>query len=245
MQQVTEAEAPAVRTQRRRYLQVLRLMLALAWLVVLVGTALVGERPSSLQALERGIAAGDVQTVRMTDGLPADARGKRYVELHWRDGLLRHVTRVVETARPERSSGAEPQDRSEVAVPVTATVAPGLRDRLTALRPGLEVERTEFATYGRTVLGWRLDSWVGDLVVIAGICTALLLFGSPQPWRATRWAWFWLLAAVPLIGVPAYLLLSGPAPGLRDPRDLARRMTGGYGFLLAVLLSLAVGLLGG
>ena len=54
------------------------------------------------------------------------------------------------------------------------------------------------------------------------------------PERATRWAWFWLQWNP--VGVLAFLLLSGPVPGVPAPRPGARRLTGGWAFLLSLLL---------
>jgi hypothetical protein len=76
-----------------------------------------------------------------------------------------------------------------------------------------------------------------------GLFLAWLAFlvGGPQPWRATRWAWFWL--GFPPVGVLAHLLLSGPTPGLPAPRRPDRRLTGGWAFL--IYLVVIVGMVNG
>lgn len=97
------------------------------------------------------------------------------------------------------------------------------------------VERGEI---GIEVLGMQ-TSWPVLAVFAAGcLATLWLLVNGPQPWRATRWAWFWL--AAPPLGLLAFLLLSGPTPGLGITRPATKRLTGGKAFLLALLLSALV-----
>ncbi|KGH45447.1 hypothetical protein IN07_17300 [Modestobacter caceresii] len=65
------------------------------------------------------------------------------------------------------------------------------------------------------VLGWRLSNWAGAMLLAHGLAVVLLLVGGPPPARASRWAWFWL--SWPPIGSLAFLLLSGPFPGVPAP----------------------------
>lgn len=58
---------------------------------------------------------------------------------------------------------------------------------------------------------------------------------GPAPWRATSWAWIWLILGGGPLGSIAYLLLGGPL-GLWRPRDVNRRLTGGWAFLIALVL---------
>lgn len=80
--------------------------------------------------------------------------------------------------------------------------------------------------------GFRWE--LGGIAWIAGL---FLLVGGPQPRLATRWAWFWLAFHAP----PAMLALVvlEPAPwGRRRPASpAARRLTGGWAFLLGLLLA--------
>jgi hypothetical protein len=66
--------------------------------------------------------------------------------------------------------------------------------------------------------------------------TIAVVAGWPEPRLATRWAWFWLIAYC----WPAALvfLLLEPTPAWRrgPVRAPRRRLTGGWGFLLALLL---------
>ena len=89
---------------------------------------------------------------------------------------------------------------------------------------------------GPHVLGWVAPDWTGlaRLFLVIGTLAHLVL--GPQPWRATRWAWFWLFGVLSPLGMIAFLVLSGPTPGVRTPRSGARRLTGGWAFLLALVL---------
>ena len=73
-------------------------------------------------------------------------------------------------------------------------------------------------------------------VVVLNVAGLLLLVGGPQPWRATRWGWFWLcfVPGGPLV----YLARSGPTPGLRPPAPDDALLTGGRALLAAVVLCL-------
>lgn len=85
-------------------------------------------------------------------------------------------------------------------------------------------------------MGWHVPPVVAMSAALLFFAGFGLLIAGPQPWRATRWAWFWLL--LPPVGSVAFLLLSGPTPGLPSPRNPRRRLTGGGGvaFLLSLLL---------
>jgi hypothetical protein len=86
-----------------------------------------------------------------------------------------------------------------------------------------------------TVLGISVPSPLADLAVILTVAGVVILVLGPQPWRATRWAWFWCNANP--VGMAAFLLLSGPLPGLPLPRKITQRLTGGWGFLLMLVAS--------
>ena len=82
---------------------------------------------------------------------------------------------------------------------------------------------------------WSVPGWPSLLIGPLWGATLLLVAGGPQPWRATRWAWFWNALAGPFVGVGAYVLLGGPlAAG--QPTERTRRLTGGWGFLIAILV---------
>jgi hypothetical protein len=87
--------------------------------------------------------------------------------------------------------------------------------------------------------------------ILGGVGAFLLLIAGPEPRRATRWAWFWLLyiGRSSGLGVLAFLLLGAlrrrqrgePAP----PRTGAReRIDGWQGFAIAFIGGLVVLVMG-
>ena len=67
------------------------------------------------------------------------------------------------------------------------------------------------------MLGWQVPDPIGIVAFVLHLAGLALLVTGPQPWRATRWAWFWLLL-LPPVGSIAFLLLSGPTAGLPAPK---------------------------
>lgn len=63
----------------------------------------------------------------------------------------------------------------------------------------------------------------------------VLLVGGTAPRLATRWAWFWLWYCVPFTAL-LYLLLEPVPLWRRGAPPARRRLTGGWAFLLAILL---------
>ena len=206
----------------------LRVVLIVAALVLTVLGGLLGERPATFATLERQVASGEVDVVGVTGDLPDGGSGYATVTLHWRSGWFRHHAEVIE-ARPQRAAREAVRDRD---VPV---LAEDVRTRLSELQPQLRFESVAWSDSTLESFGWRLPGWYGWLVLPFGLGVLALLVAGPRPWRATRWAWFWLIMAAPL-GVLACLLLGGPTRGIPAPADENRRLTGGWAFLLAIVL---------
>jgi hypothetical protein len=212
----------------------LRYALLIGWLVVLVLAVVTGERTTSWSELRSLVASGEVDSVRVTGELPARSTGSATVRVHWRHGSLRHAAEVVQVRGPART--ARGRRGGEDARPVVRERPSAL---LTELQPELRVTRDRRYESGGQLAGW----WVSPPVALGAFLlfvTGLgLLIGGPQPWRATRWAWFWL--QLPPVGTLAFLLLTGPTPGLPGPRNEHRRLTGRWAFLLLMLIGVLVG----
>jgi hypothetical protein len=204
-----------------------RMLLAGLWLLVVIAVAPIAQRPASLSALYEAAENGRLGTVRLTEGLPPGATG--YVTQHvvWRDAwwVLRR-TSVVVVSPGERP----PAELSEPRARTTDDVAAQLRQRDRRVRlASMDREPSSFSVHG-----WTLPGWVGPALIVHTLLTLFVLVNGPEPWRATRWAWFWLLT--PPIGTMVFLVLSGPTPGLPRPRGRGRRLTGGWAFLLALVI---------
>ncbi len=215
---------PAVRTGWRPWLRA-----GLLWvqLVVIGGALVYGVRGTSLDHLQDRLYDGKVDAVTVAGGMPPGSYGSGTQQVSWREGLVRYQVEVTQVAEGPQGSGnlAETSDR----------FGEDIGDRLVRQHPGLTVHREHFTYWAASFLGWRGPAWVamgGYAVVLLSL--GLLLSGG-QHWRATRWAWFWLISTPP--GVLAYLALSGPMWPWRPPRDPARRLTGGWAFLLCIVIT--------
>lgn len=206
----------------------IRWTLLACWLVVVVATVFTGERASSWTEVRRLVATGDVDTVHVVGELPAGGSGYSIVEVHWRHGMMRYATEVAQV----RGRSDSPRAATDGAVPVLHA-APS--SQLSALRPGLRVIRDQQRASGGRLFGWQVTGSLALLAFLLVFACLGVLVAGPEPWRANRWAWFWLL--LPPVGAIAFLLASGPTPGLRAPRDAHRRLSGGWAFLLSLLLT--------
>ena len=220
-------EAPVA--TRRQTLRFYGAWVLVAGCLLLLGTIVVaGERTTSYDDLSSAVAAGRVDEVHVVGGIH-EGGSSAFVEVHWRSGPIGRVTEVVETT-------------SRGAVADTALDAPVIDglvdDRLTELDPSLRITRGGDLHGYSELKSWRIPSWTGLVGVAVGLCVLVLLVLGPQPWRATRWAWFWLLGLAPPLGLLAFLLLGG-ATRLWPPARPEVRLTGGWAFLLAIVVGAA------
>jgi hypothetical protein len=205
-----------------------RYALLAGWLLVIVAVPVFGERTASWQDLRQLVASQKVDSVRISAELPANATGFATVQLHWRRGLLRYQTEVVQV----RGSDERPEDAKVVLHSSPSSL-------LARLQPDVHLARGEsHLGGGANLFGWQTPNALGIPAAVLFFAGLALLVSGPEPWRATRWAWFWLL--FPPIGGIAFLLLSGPVAAVPRPRDLSRRLTGGWAFLLAIPLAAAL-----
>ena len=194
-----------------------------AFLVSLLLVPFLGERQGRLSNLERDIASGRVSEV----GISGEwMEGGTFTQgIHWRDGLVRRYVEVVSGNNRGVSPGA-PRTGTESA-----------ESYLRQQNPDLVIRRApDLSDYG-IIYGWdHLPLWLSAVYPLMMVAVLVDVIAGPQPLRATRWAWFWLWIAP--MGAPLFLLLSRPASFLPTPPPGARRLTGGYAFLLVLVLSL-------
>lgn len=106
---------------------------------------------------------------------------------------------------------------------------------------GMRIVKTQSSPSGFTVAGWQVPRWLGWMILLIWLGALLLLRRGADPWWGTKWAWFWaLLSPLSLLTVPAFLLLSGPPPGVPQYSEPGRRLSGGWAFLLVGALSSAI-----
>lgn len=208
--------------------RVLAWVLLAATVVLTVGWVVLGQQESDYRDLRTAVAEGEVDEVTVY-GVTAPYRGRLQLEVRWRSGpfgMFQHIADVTEQ-HPQR---AEHRNGRVVVEDVGEDLLARDAD-LTVVRHNDEAPRFTTIVYGRPVPTWVA---VGGLAV--GFAVLLMLIGGPQPWRATKWAWFWLIGAVPPLGIAAFLLLGG-STGVLPPQRPEARLTGGWAFLLAFVVN--------
>lgn len=203
----------------------LRLALLAVQLLVLLVTAVVGHRETPLADLEEAVAQGRVDSVEIVGAAPSGDQGYGVQAVRWRDGAVRRTAEALVGARPDAGAVDLPWRDTDLGVLLSRSDS------------DLEVRRGEQAypnSHGE-LLGWRVPTWTALAAVAALLLNVGFLICVPRTWRATRWAWCWLMT-VPVAGSVLMLLLSGPTPGLPAPRS-ARRLTGGWALLGTAVIS--------
>jgi len=209
-----------------------RLLLVALWLLVFVVIAAVGERPATLADLLDGIDSGKVSSVHVAGGLPAGASGWSTQDVRWRQGLSARHAQVL-YASPNYEQDAADSNHSSATV-TTTSVETLIRER----EPSVQIEVSDLQrTSTTTFLRWEVPAWL-VWVGLAGVALTLwLLISGPEPWRATRWGWAWATLLTGPVGALAFAVLSGPTPPFPTPKAGARRLTGGWAFILMMLLA--------
>ncbi|MBW0253978.1 hypothetical protein [Cellulomonas sp. PS-H5] len=98
-----------------------------------------------------------------------------------------------------------------------------------ALRPRVE------ELPSRSSPAWQLYLALGALVALP-----LTLVAGPEPRLATRWAWFWLAVHAWPVAIAYLALEPTPVWDRRGRTAPERRLTGGWAFLLGLLLGPAL-----
>lgn len=207
-----------------------RVALIAGWLVALAVMLSLGARHTTFDALIEQVQAGHVHDVQVSSDVPV-SRGEQTVDLAWRRGLLRYTTTVIETRDDQIYIGDDTEDLHFAAADALRTAGAAVQ-----VRPGIQ------HSFSSSLMGWRLPTWAAWLASLLGLGTLASVCFAPQPRFATRWAWFWLMWGGGAVGLLAYLLLAGPVPFTRAPRN-RRRLTAGWALLLAMAFSLTTTIL--
>jgi hypothetical protein len=134
------------------------------------------------------VAAGRVHTVRLAGDLSAGESGFSLVEMHWHDRLFDRVSQVQQVSSDDVSSpNSGDSDR---------VVVGDLASHLSNVHPGLRVIREPDAVHHSVssdiAMRWRVPAWIALINLLAWLTTLSVVINGPEPWRATRWAWFWI-----------------------------------------------------
>jgi hypothetical protein len=210
--------------------RVLAWVLLAGWIYVLAAIAVTGERDASWQLLSESLAAGEVGQVTVVGSLESygssdsTTSGSARVEILWRDHTLVRRTEVRQQVGQDHTSADGLHDVQASVDEVLHRIDPGLRITSEQHRDGVFMN----------ALGVTLHGRAAQAAFVLGLATLFLLVLGPEPERATRWAWFWLASACPPLGCMAYLVLGGILKRFPTPRP--RRLTGGWAFLISLVL---------
>lgn len=210
-----------------------RIVLLLAWLMV-VTNAVTEAREVTLGDLERDLAEGRVTAIEVERAEPGDSIQGSF-GLRWQAGLIDSFARYEYDPSVGVDDAGPLLDRARAAgVPVQVVSLSEYPVRDDVTREGWFAEM-----FG----GWF--GIVGLLAIAAGLVT---LISGRQPWLATKWAWFWLVWAIPVLWVAFLALEPRPlrlslrlasagraAQPLFSDRDC--RLTGGWAFVIAWVAS--------
>jgi len=196
----------------------------IAFRLVLVGGLVLGG--AHLLAKPQGTTVGQLladvrvgRTASVTVERPLEGAIASGLDVHWSTGFLRSWV----------TSYAVRPGNGDFAVPGNDLLDELRRAAASAPRP-VEV-RTVPQSFSHSYTDWS-----GLFLLLALLLTLLLLVAGPDPAIATRWGWFWLGTAVPLAW--AVFLLAEPwFSRHRADRSGARRLTGGWAFLLGLVIA--------
>lgn len=207
----------------------LRLVLAVGYVLLACAAAGLHQAGSTLGQLYADLDRGSVSQVRVVGVvLPPGSTGSALQEVTWRTGSRAWRVELVQVRGSDE--GALPASRAER---TTDDVVQQVRAR--SPETDLEVSGPRTGVVARA-FGVAYAGVAALPIVVLTVAGLLLLVGGPQPWRATRWGWFWLclVPGGPLV----YLARSGPTPGLRPPAPDDALLTGGRALVAAVVLGL-------
>lgn len=231
-----KADLPTLeRSERDQVFDRVRWILIAAWIVVIACLPIVAERHSSWSHLKQAVSSGSVNRVEV-NGEHLSGNGFATVDLHWRQHGLNYQAEVVQLFGDMHEADCDGDDACAFLSATKLHSPPSAR--LKELQPGLIVVRHQNADHGADedqLLGFAVPGLIALVELVLALAALGLLISGPQTWRATKWAWFWWLSNP--FGMAAFLLLSGPAPGFPAPRQVRRRVTGGWSFLLAAIIS--------
>lgn len=237
----TQPAAPAPDRTRHGATRAIGFLVLGCWVVVIVASLWSGYPKSSTFAdLKADVATGRVTDVQVAGGLRPGAHGLSVVELRWREGPVGYSTSVIEVTGKRVPRNVDDSD-------VTAVLDEPVVWLLREANPDVNVSGTDRSGFRLTLFGWTPAEWVAWAFLAALLTTLGSVVAGPEPIRATRWGWFWLVLLTTPVGSVAYLLLSGvlfansSTTGAPTPHS---RLTGGWAFLLAVVAGAGLGALG-
>ena len=238
-----------------RIIQAVRIAAALLLLAGLAGAAASAARRESLATFRADLDAGRVTEVLLAGPgsyLPPGAAtdsGRFGRTVRWEvTGGGRRVAAL--------SDGVGAADPGDWSGEVNLSDGSDLPGRQPSTEAEVEQDLRRRVEAAGVPVGEPGGHWPERALWLSGITALLLLLvlvGGPQPRRATKWAWFWLMLVPGGITQLAWLAAeapwSGPARRRPEPRPHRQqpddpRLTGGRAVLLAIAVGILLGVAG-
>ncbi len=241
-----------------------RVAVVLLLLGGLLGSAVAAARRESLAALRDDLAAGRVTEVTFPDGtrlappdLDPDGTGPavrwKVAGSGWRSASLTRGDVSDGGPAPGTGPGPGADDGTGPGPGPGPDDGTGVDGAQTSVEQ-LVRNQVRAAGVPVTTTTPRAPRLLISLATLASIALVLVLIGAPQPRRATKWAWFWLMLVPGGVTQLVWLAVEAPwseranrlpepLPDRQQPADT--RLTGGRSFLISAVLGLVVGWLGG
>lgn len=208
-----------------------RMVLFAWWLLVICAISVIGQRPGSLADLLDAVDAGQASEIAVTGVFAPGTQGYGSQDVRWRQGPSKRHAVVMQATPGNEQEARNNRDRSATTTSRSVAVLVHERD------PAARVHESEaFSPGSSSVLGWEVPGWLQASFFVSLVASLLLIINGPEPWRATRWAWAWAVLATGPLGALLFAVLSGPTPMVKAPRGGARRLRGGWAFVLLTLL---------
>ncbi len=221
-----------VRGRQGRVPRLLVLLLILGWLATTAAVLVLGERRSTLNDLQAAIDRGDVSEVSERGAAMWGQRDTSRVHLAWTSDGLRRFADVVQL-RGRSAEKRAPVGADDV---IVGDLAEQLSNGGGEVRVQPDLRTTAPRLVGFAPWGWHVYGWPVYATVFLLLITLRVLVVADRTRRASRWGWFWLLAAAPIPVSLVYLCFGGPT-GWKLPDGDSRRLGGVSAFLLAAVLA--------
>ncbi len=227
----TPPDAGAFRGRQGRVPRSLVVLLFAGWLATTAAVFGLGERQSTLTDLQDAIDRGDVSEV-WERGAVMSGRDTSNVHLAWTSGGLRHFATATQYRGRSEERRAPAQEGDVIIGDLAEQLSQGGAE--VRVQPDLRTTAPRFISY--KPWGWHIYGWPVYASLALLLMTLRVLVVADSTRGASRWGWFWLIAAAPIPLSLIYLALGGPAGWKLTDGDQPR-LGGVRAFLLAVVLA--------
>jgi hypothetical protein len=221
------------RGRQGRVPRILVLLLILGWLVTTAAVVVQGERRSSLDDLQAAIDRGEVTHVSERGAVVSGGRDTSTVHLAWRSGGMRYFATATQY-RGRYEERRAPEGAPNI---IVGDLADQLSQGGADVRVQPNLRTTAPSAFSYTPWGWHVFGWLVYVSVALLLITLRVLVVAERTRGASRWGWFWLIAAAPIPFSLAYLALGEQAVWSSISGREPPKLGGVAAFLLATALA--------